>query len=110
MVRFLTRAFALAALLFAGAAGAAEPLAQWGSPEAAGNPQTITDFKCSQALDGKPGYLCWYRADNTDAAGAYARIGQGGLAGACLERLLARHTEKPSPFYEGGALWRTTRD
>lgn len=45
--------------------------------EAAAKVTNIYSLDCSKTRDGKPGYLCWYRADNTNALGAFARIEKG---------------------------------
>ncbi|MFK0207210.1 hypothetical protein [Agrobacterium sp. NPDC090283] len=45
--------------------------------ESAAGLRNIYSLDCSQTRDGKPGYLCWYRDDNTNALGAFVRVEKG---------------------------------
>ncbi|MGV1905060.1 hypothetical protein [Agrobacterium cavarae] len=70
---------ALALTVFTGKAHAADERPMRADVESAAGLSNIYSLDCSQTRDGKPGYLCWYRDDNTNAVGAFVRIEKGGL-------------------------------
>lgn len=75
--RICAIAFTLAILT--GTARAADERPMRADVESAAGLSNIYSLDCSQTRDGKPGYLCWYRDDNTNALGAFVRIEKGGM-------------------------------
>lgn len=64
-------------LTLTSAANAAEERPLRTDVESAAGLRNVYSLDCSQTRDGKPGYLCWYRDDNTNALGAFVRVEKG---------------------------------